>query len=133
MDIDITRFFTAECPRDYSASVAEIGDDAGPATWQAANEAAPQYPDLLGDELARDAFRRFARSSGGWNDEEIAAWTDTELTALFIQWISGDMREAGLDVEAPDWQQYEADATAGQCSGNIWRAEDGRVYFCLEG
>ena len=32
MDIDITTFFNEAAPRDYSASVAEIGRDAGPTT-----------------------------------------------------------------------------------------------------
>lgn len=39
MEINITTFFNNAAPMDYSASIAEIGDDAGPSTWRAANEA----------------------------------------------------------------------------------------------
>ena len=36
MQINITRFFNEACPRDYSASAAEIGENAGADTWRAA-------------------------------------------------------------------------------------------------
>lgn len=63
MELDITGFFNAAAPMDYFASVAEIGRDAGPSTWRAACDDAPDYP-LLDTEEKRDAFRRFVRDSG---------------------------------------------------------------------
>ena len=119
MDINITSFFNNAAPMDYSASVAEIGRDAGLSTWQAANEDSPDYFMLDTDEK-REAFRNHVKGFGAWSDEEIAAWSDVELNALFIQLVSGDMREAGLDEKPVDWEAYQEKAEEGNCSGNIY-------------
>lgn len=91
MEIDITRFLAEAAPMDYSASVAEIGQNAGRDTWNAAIEDSPDFM-MLDDDEKRDAFRAYVRGFGAWSDEEIAAWSDVELNALFIQIISGDIR-----------------------------------------
>ena len=96
MDINITRFYNEAAPMDYSASVAEIGPDAGPSTWQAACDDAPDY-NMLDTDDKRDTFRKYVKGFGAWTDEEIAAWSDIELNALFIQFVSGDMREGNTD------------------------------------
>ena len=128
MEIEVTDFFNQAAPMDYSASVAEIGQDAGAVTWRHACEDAPDYP-LLDTEEKRDAFRDHIRGFGAWDDAEIASWSDTELGALLLQCIAGDIREAGLDTEAPDWSEYQAGAEAGQYSGRLFCGEDGRVYY----
>jgi len=137
MELDITAFFNAAAPMDYSASVAEIGASAGPDTWRAACDDSDDYP-ILDTAEKRDAFRAFVRSAGAWSDGEIAAWSDAELNALCIQWIAGDMREpVGFELSADttpqEWAEYEAQASAGQASGRIYRADDGAVYFYVEG
>ena len=77
------------------------------------------------------AFFGFCHAGfGAWTDEEINAWTPTELNALFLQLVSGDIREAGIDTDAPDWEAYEAGADEGQYSGNI-STDAGRVYYYL--
>jgi len=96
IDIDISRFIREAAPMDYSASVAEIGPNAGRDTWQAAMEDAPDY-NLLNTDEQRDEFRAHVRGSGAWSAEEIAAWSDTELNALFMQLISGDIRSGETD------------------------------------
>lgn len=96
MDINITKFYNEAAPIDYSASVAEIGANAGRDTWNAAMEDAPDY-DMLDTDEKRDALRAHIRGFGAWSDEEIAAWSDTELNALFIQLISGDIRHNETD------------------------------------
>lgn len=135
MELNITQFFNAAAPMDYSASQVEIGANAGPDTWRAACDDAEEYP-LIDTEEKREAFREFVRESGGWSTEEIATWADAELNALCIQWISGDMREPvgfelGADTTAEQWADYEAQASDGQCSGRIYRADDGAVYFYI--
>lgn len=135
MELDITEFFHEACPRDYSASAAEIGQDAGRITWRAACADAPDYANLLDTEEKREAFRGFVLDSGGWSAEEIAAWSDTELVALLMQWISGDIREAGLDVETPDWSAYQEGCEASRYASRIFggpMSADGRVYFSLD-
>lgn len=107
MEINITRFYNEAAPMDYSASVAEIGPDAGPSTWRAALDDAPDY-NMLDTDDKREAFRTYVKSFGAWEDEEIAAWTDLDLNALFIQMVSGDMRnnEAERIFVGDDKQVY---------------------------
>ena len=130
MEINITRFYNEAAPMDYSASIAEIGSDAGPSTWRAALDDAPDY-NMLDTDDKREAFRTYIRGFGAWEDEEITAWSDIELNALFIQMVSGDMREANLSANATDaeWAAYETRANEGRCSGRINRTSDNHVVY----
>ncbi len=133
-ELDITELFDSICPRDYSASVAEIGNNAGQDTWNAACEDAADY-NLLDNDEKRETFREYVKGFGAWTDEEIHAWTDNELNALLLQMISGDMRESGLDQRPVDWAEYQRDCESGQCSSRIFggpMSTDGRVYYCIE-
>ncbi len=125
MEIDITRFFAEACPRDYSASVAEMGANAGPDTWRAAMDDSAAYP-ILDTEEKREAFRDYIRGFGAWSDAEISAHSDASLNALCIQFLAGDIREAGLDSDAPDWETYEKNPNN---AGRIYRGDSGAVYF----
>lgn len=130
MEINITRFFNEACPRDYSASVAEIGKDAGIATWSAACEDSADYM-MLDTEEKREAYRDHARGYGGWEDEEIASWSDVELNALFIQDISAELREF-RELANSDWKEWEALCEAGTCSGRLFGGPfsiSGEVFF----
>ena len=132
MELNITEFFRAAAPMDYSASAAEIGDDAGRQTWLAAVKDAPDWP-LLDTDEKREAFKAHLLGFGAWQEDEIAEWSDRELTALLIRMIAGDIRDADLspDSDDADWIAYEARAAAGQCAGNIFRADDGDVYYYI--
>lgn len=135
MELNITSFFNACAPRDYSASVAEIGQNAGADTWRAAvDDSAEQC--ILDTEKKREAFRNFVRGAGAWSDEEIAAWPDAELNALCIQWISGDMREPvgfelGAHSGAAEWAEYQRQSENGQVAGRLFRGENGEIYFYI--
>ncbi len=131
-ELDISAFFQNADPADYSGSVCELGADAARITWRAACDASADFPLLQTDEQ-REQFRAFVRSAGAWDAAEIAAWSDSELNALCIQWVSDDMREGGLcaDSSAADWAQYEKDSAAGRVSSRIMRGDDGRVYFYI--
>jgi len=91
MELNITRFCNEAAPMDYSASVAEIGANAGADTWRAACEDAPDW-NLLDTDDKRQAFRDHIRGFGAWDAAEIAAMTDLHLNALLIQFIAGDIR-----------------------------------------
>jgi hypothetical protein len=125
MEINITRIFTSGeySPMDYSASVAEIGNNAGKITWNNALESSEDYSPLDTPEKL-EAFRDHVEGFGAWSEEEIAAWNVTECNALFVQLVSGDIREAGLDVDNPDWDEYEA-------NDNIFQGIDGEIYYYL--
>jgi hypothetical protein len=132
MELNITEFFNAAAPMDYSASVAEIGADAGRSTWRAAVEDAADWP-LLDTDEKREAFKIHVRGFGAWDASEIAEWSARELTALLIQMIAGDIREADLspDADDVDWAEYRARANAGQCGSNIYRGDDGQVFYYI--
>jgi hypothetical protein len=130
MDINITKLFYSIAPMDYSASCAEIGQSAGADTWRAAcNDANDNI--VLDNDEKRDAFREFVQSAGAWSESEIAAWSDNELSALFLQWVAGNMREMGINSPGAtiDWADIEARQSEGQISSNIYRGDDGEVYF----
>ena len=131
MQINITKFYDEAAPMDYSASVAEIGNNAGPQTWQAAKEDASDW-NMLDTDEKRQAFREWVKPSGGWTEAEIAEWTDLELNALFVQWVAGDIRGC-LEWDCDDvWTNYAEMAEAGQVPSNIWRDDQGQVFFSLD-
>lgn len=135
MNIDITQFTKEAAPRDYSASVMEIGADAGPATWRAACEDAADYGPMLSTPDQLEAMRDHARGFGAWDDDEIAAWSDNELNALFIQLVAGDIREADFNNDPFTeewWPAYGEAASAGQVTGNFWRDDSGAIFYSLE-
>lgn len=132
MELNISSFFATVTPCELSGSVAEMGAHAGALTWSASCKASTHHPLLTTDEQ-RDAFRAWVESSGGWTTEEIAAWSDLELNALLLQWIAGDLREMGIDesTDAIDWADVERGQNDGQYPSNIFRGDDGSVYFSL--
>ena len=131
MEIDITRFCTENDPCDYSASVAELGDHAGKITWKAALREAAHAPMLTTDEQL-EAFRDYVAQFGAWTNDEIAAWSPTECNALFIQFVSGDLQEAGLECLTEDaWLEYDRRSQNGECSSNIYRDFDGQIYYYI--
>jgi hypothetical protein len=133
MEIDITSFITGTDTWAFSGSVATHGANAGPNTWNAAKDQASREP-LLNTEEELDALLNWAKETGAWDAEERASWSKEEINALFIQLIAGDMRECGMDavdLEGFDWAEYEARASEGQISGNIFKADDGRIFYAF--
>ncbi len=125
--VNITRFIAEECMRDYSASAAELGPNAGQYTWQACTENAPEWQFIPADQL--DCFREWLSHWGAWSRKEIAAMPDAELQALCLQWIAGDARQCGLDKPAPDWASIREDQESGRIPSSIYRADDGAIYW----
>jgi len=134
MEINITEFFNDADAFEFSASRAERGDNAGPETWRNAVEEGTNKP-LLTTRKQIKALRDYVKDFGAWSDEEIAAWSDTECNALFIQLVSGDMREAESlcmdDKGEMDWAKYEELAEKGTINGNMYPGDDGKVYYSL--
>lgn len=133
MEIDITDLFQALAETNlmlFSASRVEMGEDAGNLTWAncmgRADPGEEGYIALLDDEDKLTALRGHCRGLGAWDDEDIAAWTKQVCEAIFIQLIVGDMREADLDPEDPDWEAYENSA---RTKFSAWVAEQEDV--CL--
>jgi hypothetical protein len=177
MEIDITTLLEIDA-FDLSHSIAEGGPDARRNTWKASVAMAEELqPPILDTPEKLEAMREFALSSGGWDAEEVAEWSDVEVNALFLQWIAGDTRECpraleGFDItertpgewwlegdnswRGPyetrseayraydgnrihtadalneiDWPETEAMQHEGVISSNLFRADDGRIFFYL--
>ena len=131
MQINITKFYNEAAPMDYSASCAEIGQNAGRDTWNAAKDDAGDW-NMLDTDEKRQAFREWVKPFGAWDDDEIVAWSDVELNALFVQWVSGDIRGC-LEWDVDDvWTNYQELAEAGQVPSNLWRDDQGQVFFSLD-
>jgi hypothetical protein len=143
MEIDITNFVYGTDTWEFSGSQMTHGPDAGRQTWKAAKAQAADSP-LLTTEEELEALRDHMRGYGAWDAEEIAAWSVDDCNALFIQLISGDMRESGMDdcvmdgsdSEALfDWEAYHEDSSEGRISGRIYRGDIegsksfGRIFY----
>ena len=103
MEIDITSLLSVD-QFERSHSRMEGGDNAGQNTWRASLDAAKETV-LLDNEEKLDAMRDFARSSGGWTAEEIAAWSAEEINALFLQWVAGDCRQCPAIIEGVEFEE----------------------------
>ena len=145
-EIDITPLVTRHGfdPYNLSNSRANLGENAGKITWENSRHEASGCI-LLESEGQREAFRDFVKGCGAWSAEEIAAWNETELNALLIQWIAGDIRE-GFGDDLPekfwrwDWAKYRQQSESGRISGRLYLIETpiGRsnrksrqIYFCV--
>ena len=130
MELNITKFYRETTAKDYSASVAEIGANAGHDTWRAACEDSPDYMILDTDDKLQ-AMREHVRGFGAWTDEEINAWSDIELNALLLQMIAGDIRESVLDDDRSAWPEYYEQGEQGIVSCRLFSDDDGQVYYCI--
>lgn len=139
-ELDITALIeNMREPIAYSASRAELGQNAGRITWRAACADALE---LFGDNFNRESFDAYFAGFGAWTDEELAAHTDAESAALMLQSIAGDIRESDfseyrdIDNGAEPftdewWPQYEAASSAGTVNGRFFRADDGRIFYYI--
>lgn len=130
MEIDISAMLQKPA-FTYSHSAMEGGSNAGRNTWESALcEAAETV--LLNTPEKIAAAKEFFAGFGAWDETEISAWTNTEVNALLIQMIAGDIREAGADnLESIDWDQYAELAEKGQISGRMFRGIDGLIYYYI--
>lgn len=130
MELNITKFYNETAPMDYSASVVEIGNNAGADTWRAACGDSSDYM-ILNTDDKRQAMRDYVRGFGAWTDEEIDAWSDIELNALLIQCISGDIRESILDDDPHAWAEYYEQGEQCIVSGRLFSDDNGQIYYSI--
>lgn len=124
--INVTRLITENDPFDFSASIAERGKNAGPETWANAKTAATDQPLNISD---RDEVRGYFAGFGAWDRDEIAAWSDSDVDALVLQYAAGDLRELqslcpGDGLGDIDWTEAESLAHAGSVGGNLYANGD---------
>jgi hypothetical protein len=131
-EINVTRLVTENDLFEFSASRMERGNNAGAETWANAKAEAADNP-ILSDEVLPD-FRDYVRGFGAWDREEIEAWSSIECNALFVQMVSGDMREAealcpGDGPGGVDWNEYERLSHEGRVSGRVYASGDAVFYY----
>jgi hypothetical protein len=128
MEIDITSLLETDMFQ-FSHSRMEGGENAGQNTWQAALEG-PRP--LLSTPEQIQAFKDWLADFGAWDEDERNAWSDNEAQALFLQFVAGEVREAGADsLEELDWDEYEEGCEAGRFSSYFFKGDDGKIYFSL--
>jgi hypothetical protein len=100
-----------------------------------ANNARDRRTTLLTTPEQIEALREHVKDFGAWDDEEIAAWDDIECNAIFVQLVSGDMREAGMDdvdIDDFDWETYNDRVEAGELQGNIYyHRQADKIFYSL--
>ena len=127
MELNITKLVQETTAKDYSASIAELGNDAGPITWNAAVNDASDYFNMTDEELEK--LREYFTGFGGWANEEIKAWDTGQLYALLLQFISGDIREFSDEpMDTWNWSDYEREARRGTNSGRLFKSENEYFY-----
>lgn len=113
MEIDVTSLVRGDT-WGFTGSVTTHGPNAGPNTWANAKREAADTP-LLKTDDELDAMRQWMKETGAWDKAERDAMSDVELNALFIQLVSGDICEMGLDECEPD--EFDWDAYRGRSDG----------------
>lgn len=114
IDVSPIRVTYVHC---MSASQAELGPDAGRITWENCLKFTDNTPLLVTDEN-RDDVRRHFLDYGAWDEDEVNAWSDRELTAMLWQEAAEDMRHFE-DYCDSDLVRYQADCEAGRVSGRL--------------
>lgn len=139
MEINITQLISRETfsPWELCNSVANLGEDAANVTWRNSLAQAKEEPLVLTTQEEMDAFLSFVKESGGWTQEERDAWSEDEVRALFIQWVSGDIRECfgdnlPKDPKEWDWEDYEVESERGSVPSTLFfHADTGQLFFDL--
>lgn len=128
MEIIVTKYVVDhENAKYYSASQAELGEDAGKITWENALDRVEEEPLVTTEEEIQEC-KDYLKSFGAWDAEEIAAWSDQEVNALMLQEISGCIREMKA---FKSYKQYEKAAERGTVSGRLFKS--GREWFYYVG
>ena len=129
MELDIT-FLIEKDPNiliNYSASIAEIAENAGSITWENSLKLNHAFVSQSGDI---DNAKRYFEGFGAWCAEEIAAWTNQELNAVILQLVVGDLREylKAVKTKTPKelkrWEENHG--------GNIYKSGNKYYYYLGE-
>lgn len=109
----------------YSDSIANSGrENIGKITWENALECEENFITEENKQEIRDHFASY----GAWEEEEISAWSDTELNALLIQFISGDLKEweEAQELSKDDLKEWEQNQ-----GGRIYLGTDNNLYYYI--
>jgi hypothetical protein len=132
MEIEITFLVSEDCGR-FSASRAELGENAGGITWQNSMNECQRI--IMTPQQILEA-RDYIRSFGAWESEEIDNFSDSAVKSLLLQVAAGDILQAeslcwDYRTAEIDWAAYAAESAAGNVSGSLYM-RSGKVFigFC---
>lgn len=129
MGINVTHLVNgSEDMFNFSASAFELGENAGEITWTNAVSYSEEAPLVTEDQL--DDVAEWLKDFGAWPEDEIDDMVPTELNALLLQFVAGDIREM-QDFDSED--EYLDAGAAGQNPGRLYKGDDDQWYFSIEG
>ena len=106
MEINVTKLFSNKSynPRLISASIAELGPNAGQITYNNSLSLANEVILVQSEDEIEEAIERLDEY-GAWELEDMKEWSLQELSALIIQFVVGDARE----VLPNGWERMSLD------------------------
>ena len=125
MEMNVTTVVNGIRPMNYSASIMEIGQDAGTITW---SNAIDDSDHLIQDYDRAATIEHFA-DYGAWSNDELNASDDTELKAMLLQEIAAEMREHDITAfwDKEQWGEYMNSDNAGR----LFMGDDEQIYFYI--
>ena len=125
MEMNVTNVVNGIRPMNYSASIMEIGQDAGTITW---SNAIDDSDHLIQDYDRAATIEHFA-DYGAWSSDELNASDDTELKAMLLQEIAAEMREHDITTfwDKEQWGEYMNSDNA----GSLFMGDDEQIYFYI--
>ncbi len=125
MEMNVTNVVNGIRPMNYSASIMEIGQDAGTITWSNAIDDS----DHLIQGYDRAATIEHFADYGAWSGDELNASDDTELKAMLLQEIAAEMREHDITTfwDKEQWGEYMNSDNVGR----LFMGDDEQIYFYI--
>lgn len=125
MEMNVTNVVNGIRPMNYSASIMEIGQDAGTITWSNAIDDS----DHLIQGYDRAATIEHFADYGAWSSDELNASDDTELKAMLLQEIAAEMREHDITTfwDKEQWGEYMNSDNVGR----LFMGDDEQIYFYI--
>jgi len=132
LELKITNFFNNGDHWYNSNSVANLGQNAGAITWEHAKQESIEF--FFVTEETRQAIQEYVKGFGAWDWQEVTGWTDTELNALVLQFISADINELEAytdDNGEPDWELIAEAQEVGQIASNLYIGDNSEYYYYI--
>lgn len=130
MEINVTSIVTAHLDGNppahlCSGSRAELGENAGQITWGNSRQLAGNLPGFLETPDELEAVRDHIRTLGAWDDEEIAAFSDSDLRAFIVQEVMADIRhlEDYGQIDLNDFTEEEFRAATENEGGTLYKGD----------
>lgn len=112
----------------FSDSVFNSGlQDIGEITWKNACEYAAYNPLCSVEQLPE--LRDWISDFGAWDTKDITGMTDTELNALLLQFVSGDIRETEHYSGDTEFDQLTAYLADEDNTGRLYGEVGGQWFF----